>query len=273
MADTKICSKCGRELPISQFYKSKSRKDGLHPQCKECIKQHYTENKEAILERRKQYYAKNKETIADYQKQYRKENKEAIAEQMKQYYTENKETILERIKQYRQENKESILECRKQHYTENKEAILERQKQHYAKNKESILEYQKQYRQENKERIKQYYAENKERKKQYHKQYYATLRGYCNSIRNSNIRTDRKYGRIGDELPSNYPTIEDYMELLQMPDFYDGKQYHFTEMGFDRIDNSLPHTLDNIVPCTTQHNIERHLMSFDAFKAKFIAES
>lgn len=194
MADTKICSKCGRELPISQFYKSKSRKDGLHPQCKECIKQYYTENKEAI---------------AEYKKQYRQENKELI----KQWYTKNEE----RMKQYRKENKETIAD--------------------------------------------------------YKKQWHTTLKGYCISIRSANIQHDRKNGRISDELPSNYPTIEDYMELLQMPDFYDGKQYHFTEMGLDRIDNSLPHTLDNIVPCTTQHNIEKHLMPFDAFKAKFIAES
>ena len=192
MADTKICSKCGRELPISQFYKCKSNKDGLQAHCKECLKQ---------------YYAENKEAIAEYKKQYRQENKELI----KQWYTKNEE----RMKQYRKENKETIAD--------------------------------------------------------YKKQWHTTLKGYCISIRSANIQHDRKHGRIGDELPSNYPTIEDYMELLQMPDFYDGKQYDFTEMGLDRIDNSLPHTLDNIVPCTTQHNRERHLMSFDAFKAKFIA--
>ena len=47
------------------------------------------------------------------------------------------------------------------------------------------------------------------------------------------------------------------MVFLQLPDFYDGKQYHFTEMGIDRIDNSKPHTLDNIVPCSTKNNKKR----------------
>ena len=222
MADTKVCKKCGRELPISEFNKNKSKKDGLQSNCKECANQH-----------RKQYYQENKKAIAEQRKQYRQENKKVITEHQKQYQ-----------KQYQ-----------KQWYAENKE----HKKQYYQENKKAIAEY-----------MKQWYAENKKVIAEQRKQYYNTLRGYCINIRNANIRCDRKYGRIGDELPSNYPTIEDYMELLQMPDFYDGKQYHFTEMGLDRIDNSKPHTLDNIVPCTTQHNIERQKMSFDIFKNKFL---
>lgn len=242
MGDTKICNKCGRELPISEFSKNKSKKDGLQSHCKECgkhyYKQWYTENKEALAERKKQYYTENKEARKQYSKQYYTEHADERKQYKKQWYTKNKE---------------AISEYRKQWYTENKERI----KQYYQENKEAMAEYQKQWRTENKE---------------YQNQWHATLKGYCNNIRNANIQKDRKYGRIDDELPSNYPTIEDYMELLQMPDFYDGKQYHFTEMGLDRIDNSLPHTLDNIVPCTTQHNRERHLMSFDEFKTKFLTK-
>lgn len=39
MDNTKICTKCGRELPLSEFNKDKNRKDGLHPWCKECIRE------------------------------------------------------------------------------------------------------------------------------------------------------------------------------------------------------------------------------------------
>lgn len=41
---TKVCSKCKRELPISEFNKDKSMKDGLHSQCRNCkneIKKRY----------------------------------------------------------------------------------------------------------------------------------------------------------------------------------------------------------------------------------------
>lgn len=35
---TKVCSKCRRELSISEFNKNKSMKDGLHNQCKNCFR-------------------------------------------------------------------------------------------------------------------------------------------------------------------------------------------------------------------------------------------
>lgn len=33
---TKTCSKCGRELPLSEFYKKSNTKDGLQYCCKKC---------------------------------------------------------------------------------------------------------------------------------------------------------------------------------------------------------------------------------------------
>ncbi len=35
---TKRCPKCGRELPLSEFYVKNSAADGLQPWCKECQK-------------------------------------------------------------------------------------------------------------------------------------------------------------------------------------------------------------------------------------------
>ncbi len=33
---TKVCRKCGKELPVSEFYANKANKDGYHSYCKEC---------------------------------------------------------------------------------------------------------------------------------------------------------------------------------------------------------------------------------------------
>ena len=35
---TKVCFKCGRELPVSNFSKNKKSKDGHHSYCKDCHK-------------------------------------------------------------------------------------------------------------------------------------------------------------------------------------------------------------------------------------------
>lgn len=36
MENLKKCSKCGRELPVSEFWRNASTEDGLQTYCKEC---------------------------------------------------------------------------------------------------------------------------------------------------------------------------------------------------------------------------------------------
>lgn len=212
--DTKICSKCGRELPLSEFNKCKRQKDGLQYQCKECQKQYYTDNKEDILAQQKQYKAEHKEEIAEYNKQY------------------NAEHVEER-KQYRDEHAEEI-------------------KQYKA-------EYMPKYRAEHAEEIKQWRAN-------YYTEWYATIEGYAYSIRYANLQEDRKRGRCGED-EDILPSLDYYIWALQQPDFYDGKQYHWSEMGLDRIYNDKPHTFANIVPCSTKNNNRRQKMPFEEFRA------
>lgn len=171
MNNTKICSKCGRELPIECFSKCKLTKDGFQYHCKECNKQ--------------------------YGVKYRAEHKE----EKKQYYQAHREEMLEQKKQY--------------------------------------------------------YAEHPEKQKQYYTKRYSTLEGYAYAIRYRNLQTDREHGRVGkDEDP--LPPLEYYIEKFSEGiDFYDEKKYSFNELGFDRIDDSKPHTIGNIVVATTEHNKDR----------------
>lgn len=62
-AKTKTCTKCGRELPISEFYAKAGAKDGLQTICKEC---HIAKTKESIARRKAQAEkAKPKDTIKE----------------------------------------------------------------------------------------------------------------------------------------------------------------------------------------------------------------
>lgn len=36
---TKTCTKCGRTLPVSEYWQSRTSKDGLYCYCKECAKE------------------------------------------------------------------------------------------------------------------------------------------------------------------------------------------------------------------------------------------
>lgn len=42
--ETKVCSKCGRELPLTKFSPNKTSKDGHNGQCKDCVNAYQREN-------------------------------------------------------------------------------------------------------------------------------------------------------------------------------------------------------------------------------------
>ena len=46
--ETKVCAKCGRELPIQEFYQNKKYSDGYFCYCKECHKALVTERRQRM---------------------------------------------------------------------------------------------------------------------------------------------------------------------------------------------------------------------------------
>ena len=46
--ETKICKKCGKELPVDKFYKNKSQKDGLGYYCKDCVNAYKSSKKKPM---------------------------------------------------------------------------------------------------------------------------------------------------------------------------------------------------------------------------------
>jgi len=64
---TKICYQCKSEKTFANFYKDKTKTDGLSPRCIDCDKKKATNfrqnNKEKVSETHKKYYIKNKDTI------------------------------------------------------------------------------------------------------------------------------------------------------------------------------------------------------------------
>ena len=141
--NTKICTKCGEELPATSEYFNKhpQGKFGFNSKCKACEKEYkkkyYQQNKDGKI---KDYLTKNQEKIRESKKEYRKE-----------YYKNNRDELLKQKKQYYEDNKERMLKYGKEHYKKNKDKILEYQKVYYQKNKDGKI---KDYLVENKDIIK-----------------------------------------------------------------------------------------------------------------------
>lgn len=111
---TKICKKCGEELPLTAEYfpTRKNSKDGFRNECKKCIseykRQNRKENIEIITIKRKERYEKNKEVELNRNKKYRDLNKEILKQWFKKHYEENKKIISEKHKLYKKRNKDRI---------------------------------------------------------------------------------------------------------------------------------------------------------------------
>ena len=52
---TKVCKKCGKELPIDEFYTHKQMGDGYLNFCKECVKARVSKHRETNIEKIREY--------------------------------------------------------------------------------------------------------------------------------------------------------------------------------------------------------------------------
>ena len=66
---TKVCHKCGRELPLSEFHKKSSAKDGLQPLCKECSNKIASECAKRSREKKKAQKIENERI--EFEKKYK----------------------------------------------------------------------------------------------------------------------------------------------------------------------------------------------------------
>jgi hypothetical protein len=80
MEQTKKCTTCQLELPLSSFSKNRTQKDGHHRECKADVKAYQL----TIKDKLKAYQH-------DYQKVYRAENKEQVTAYAKKWMANNRD--------------------------------------------------------------------------------------------------------------------------------------------------------------------------------------
>lgn len=188
------------------------------------------------------YYQANKKKIADYYQA----NKEKKAEYNAEYYQANKEKYAD----YYQTNRDKIAEYQADYYQANKDKIVEYNAEYYQTNKEKIVEHNTEYRKAHKDKYAEYNAE-----------YYKTPMGRAANLVNRYKTVDKKYNRGECTLTARWVVDN----IFTKPCHYCGES-DWTKIGCDRIDNSKPHTPDNVVPCCGECNIKRNRKNYEEFK-------
>lgn len=90
---TRVCTECGKEKPITDFYKRGN--GGFYSQCKICSNKLMSE-----------YFAKNHAQVIKRKRRYHKEHKSEIDAYNRQYYKDHKEDIKIRVKEWEEANPE-----------------------------------------------------------------------------------------------------------------------------------------------------------------------
>lgn len=141
-----------------------------------------------------------------------------------------------------EEKKEKQLEACKKWYWLHKEFKNEKCKEWYLKNKEKRSNYNKKWREEHKEY-------DKKRRKDYGTTPIGRAVALCSKYR----AEDKKHNRGEGDLDSEW-VLEN---ILSKPCAHCGKT-GWDVIGCNRLDNSKPHTKDNVEPCCKECNTKEY---------------
>ena len=109
MSQEKQCTCCLRFLPLSDFNKNRTKKDGRQYECKQCEKERKRKwreaNHERDKERKRKYYEANREKVKERDHKYYEANSEKLKERRRKYREANPEKEKERYRKYHEEKR------------------------------------------------------------------------------------------------------------------------------------------------------------------------
>lgn len=150
---SKACSKCGETKAVDGgFYKDKSRKSGLYPHCKDCVraktKKWAQDNPERVAAYRANYIEVNREKVAEYKRAHYKANRDEILSRQREYRDANRAQIAERERERRSrpEARAKQAEYMRRWASENREYVSDYRAKYYAANKAALSERAAAYR-------------------------------------------------------------------------------------------------------------------------------
>lgn len=148
--------------------------------------------------------------------------------------------------------KEEIKEYNHQYYLKNKEKIIEQSKSWAKSNKDRRSEIRKKWSENNIEKVKASRKKWYENNPDYNVKYNKTKSGRAHKLITAYKSSDKRYNRGECTLTAEW-IVE---KIFSQPCHYCGRT-DWSKIGCDRIDNSLPHTPENVVPCCAECNIKK----------------
>ncbi len=188
----------------------------------------------------------------EYLKQWRLANKDKIKEKKRQWEEKNKEHLQDYYKQYNEEHKEE-----RRIYNSNRKEYF---RNYYLENRKKLLEYNKQRYQDKSDYFEKYRKEHSEDKRKWYDEFYSTQIGRATYLYYNYCRHDENKQRGECTLTPEWIVENIFTSKCR----YCGKD-DWTELGCDRINNDLPHTPDNVVPCCEDCNKRRNITEFEKF--------
>ena len=173
---------------------------------------------------------------------------------------------LELIEKYGEEwYKEHILKPTRKRNQEHKEEKCEYMKQWYLDNKEEKSEYNKQWREDNPNYDKQYRQDHKEEIAEYKKQWCKDnpIQYRASHLLNAYRQSDKDANRGECTLTADWIINNIFTSKCVFCGETD-----WTKLGCDRINNTKPHTVDNVQCCCGKCNVKRGVKSLEEFLEK-----
>lgn len=171
------------------------------------------------------------------------------AQIIERYGIEAYEKHKERVKQYKLARKEA-----------NKDYSKDYNAKYYTENKKYYSDYHKKRYQVKKDEYAQYYRDNKDKYIERQREYDKTPKGRALNLVSGYRGADLKANRGECTLTSDWILNH----IFNSKCVYCGET-DWTKLGCDRIDNSKPHTEDNVVCCCGKCNRERNIKPFEEF--------
>ncbi len=141
---TRVCSKCGNEYPLTAEYWHKRLGDFQYC-CKACRRTYSREYYAANLEKEKQYREVNYEKRLAYSRVYHAEHREKRREYSRVYREENPEKVRLSRKTYREAHREQHRAYNRVYYVANREKLRVYARAYHAEHREKKRSYAREY--------------------------------------------------------------------------------------------------------------------------------